>query len=81
MTGLNIKDSVQEEQTAQPCPFCTAVPDALPEAPRTFAGQRFWKVLCHQCGAIGPTQSTEAAAITAWNSRNDRNRRSALRRH
>lgn len=37
-----------DKLTADPCPFCREIPDALPAAPRTFAGQRFWNVLCHR---------------------------------
>lgn len=44
------------------CPFCKV------EKNRVLFAMVYW-VACQQCGAFGPTASTEDAAIAAWEAR------------
>jgi len=54
------------------CPHCGSR-----EAPRVYEDERHYQVLCdastgsqlHGCGAAGPFEATEAAAIESWNLR------------
>jgi Lar family restriction alleviation protein len=47
-----------------PCPFC--------EDTKSFVSGSDWNgwyVVCAECGADGPTETTKAGAIDAWNTR------------
>ena len=50
------------------CPFCG-------EAHHKIMGganvEKLWWIKCQSCNAEGPTETTEAAAISAWNRRAD----------
>lgn len=57
-----------------PCPFCGS-DSAFPASPSL--GQRYWRVVCDDCGAEGPPVGTEQSfetdadqpCIDAWNNR------------
>lgn len=59
------------EAVLKPCPFCGG--EAMQSENRA-AGLHWWQIECvaRLCSAVGPTAyDTEAAAITAWNTRPD----------
>ena len=50
------------------CPFCGGAHH------NTMGGanvEKLWWIKCQSCNAEGPTETTEAAAISAWNRRAD----------
>lgn len=51
-----------------PCPFCGLADDLLVPQ-HGAAGEFWWEVYCDNCCATGPSSTTEAEAIEAWNTR------------
>jgi len=56
------------EAGMEPCPFCGATADAeiFLYAEETWRGSG-WRVKCYGCQAAGPTESSHAKSIEAWN--------------
>lgn len=51
-----------------PCPFCGHA-HPQPHDLTSNLGIKFFIVLCPECGAEGPSDSTEQAAMERWNKR------------
>ena len=53
------------------CPFCGVEGKLAECASGAFYDSSFkpWEVVCQGCGISGPLEDTQAAAITAWNTR------------
>ena len=55
----------------KPCPFCGGEPYNVPQtcSYSAIGQQHFYRVLCKNCAADTPPQSTPDAAIVFWNTR------------
>lgn len=55
----------------KPCPYCGGEPYNVPQtcSYSAIGQQHFYRVLCKNCAADTPPQSTPDAAIVFWNTR------------
>lgn len=60
-----------EEVKLLPCPFCGGEGKPAECESGAFYDSPFkpWEIVCQGCGISGPLEDTQAAAITAWNTR------------
>ena len=53
----------------RPCPWCGTSDDLETDSIPIGERKRTWWVVCHRCGATGPTAKSKKGARKAWDGR------------